>query len=791
MLKKTILTLVSTLTCVSVLAKNQDDDWQTQQSPCANNTHLLCGGYYLEPDYPSTTENNDKAQDPPIKIAADYSEIEDKGDSSFQGNVTATQGQQTITADQAKLHSHPTTGELEEIHAAGHVKLSQPGLRLSGTALDIDLNKDRKTITDANYRLYKRHARGQASSITTESNTKMTLPNASYTTCAPGSNSWEIKAKKVTFDKQSGRGEAWHSWLTMGSIPVFYWPYINFPIDKKRKTGFLQPSFESSSQHGKGITLPFYWNLAPHYDATITPHFFSKRGLKLDNKFQYLSSQTQGNFHFDFLPYDKQYKRFRLDRLAEPGQVPTNDIRANRLKDIKKRYLLGLQHQQNLNEQLRLTIDYAKASDDNYIYDFGHDFENSPFNNALLQKMQINYQSNLGTLAVGLEQYQTLHAFDGPTVEEAYRKLPEITWYSNPYQITEDTQWSFDSSHTQFSLKEIPFAKSRTTGHRNHLRPTISHHMKEPGWFIISKADIDFTRYSQLRHSASTHYSRTVPIINLDTGLHFERELDINNNTYTQTLQPRAYWLYSANKNQDHLPVFDSHALDFDYYQVFRNNRYSGLDRISEAKQVGLGLESNLYNSIGEEKINFAIGRIYYFQDRTKRLDEIMDNSTRWSPLALLARYHLTPQWLIEANWVRENRHKTRSTSLNLQFKLSPIQVFNAGYQFNRYKTKQIYASTAWALTPKIRTLGKIDYDIDNHRTINTLAGIEYHSCCLAFRTLWGTKFRPNENTDIKRFDHIIKLQVIFKGLASVGNTQTQFIKDAIPGYNPHDNGFD
>lgn len=819
--------------------KPEFDDWIVS-STSQDKTAKLCHGYYLEPEYqyPLT----DKTEHP-TKITSDRGEFINKGTSTFYGNVEIQQGNKHLKTDKATIIHNEQSGVLETMHAEGQVKITEPDLRIDGSSATVYQQEDRKIVYDSTYRMYSKHARGTADSITILQQTEMALPNASYTTCAPNKNTWHMRAKKTKFDKKTGRGEAWHSWLYVKNFKVFYWPYINFPIDDRRQTGFLMPDLHMGSSNGISLSTPFYWNLAPNYDAIITPQYMAKRGAKIDSHLRYLTNNSTGDIKFNFLPKDKAYQQFRTNRLARPNGISSNDPRYLGLRELDKRYSFALNNKTQFNKQFKAEVDYTYIGDDNYMRDFNGDVMQQnfplPANNpmqpgyltpagtinpnyaatpAVRQKMELQYSSYLGTMTSKLEQYQVLHPFDGPQAYETYRSLPALDFQSSIFDLPHEFDWSFSGNYTNFALRGLAFnaplytGSSSTTpspGTRTRFKPSLRHAFGTQGWFVKPNIQLDTTHYSNMKLSNAdlakhklTRTTRNIPIYSVDSGLLFDRPVNINNNSFLQTLEPRAYYLYVPKRDQSLLPVFDSAAIPMDYNQAFSSNRYSGFDRIGEANQLGLGVMSRfLTDSINEEKASIGISRILYFQDRIRYFDEPINNKARWSPMAAVAKYKIRPAWNIEGNVVKEKLNKTNAGSLTLQYIPDPTQVVNFGYQFSRNdkmneQTKKpshlrsIQTSSAWAITPKIRLLGGLGHDLNLNRMNNFLLGVEQHNCCTIVRVVWIRNIKPTNNLLFKQYENAVSLQFVLKGLTQVGNIGTNQISTIIPGYTAKDNEF-
>ncbi len=399
---KICLLVTMPVICQAVTMENIGfDDWVISNT-CSQNANKLCQGYYRQPDFSKYDTSLGSKQ--PISITSDEANFVSKGTSVFTGKVVAMQGDKFIYANKATVRHNEKSGDLETITASGKVKILQPGIRVDGKKAIAYVPEDRKVIDAAVFRLYGRRARGVSDQLIIFGADVMQLKEATYTTCAPNSNAWYLQANEINLNKTTGQGEAWHARMYIKDTPVFYWPYVNFPIDDRRQTGFLHPAYESTSNSGKTLILPFYWNIAPNYDSSIVTKYMSLRGFKFDTMTRYLSESSSGNILFDFLPHDRAYQALRNEQYAEPSFMLSMDplvaLRRNDLKPRDYRYTLTFKHNTRFNENLGLHINYTNASDGNYFNDFNSGTWNYAYNQAstiyALQGVALTYNDFFG-----------------------------------------------------------------------------------------------------------------------------------------------------------------------------------------------------------------------------------------------------------------------------------------------------------------------------------------------------------------------------------------------------------
>lgn len=798
------------------------DDWVSVPG-----STMLCEGYYQEtppPEAPSLMPG----VEPPINITCLRGEFIEEGPSTLEGKVHLIQGTRQLFANRAVVYRNQKTGKLEKIYAQGNVKITEPGLRLEGSDAEFFAVEDIKKINNAYYRLYQRHARGQAQCITAFGKERLLMENATYTTCSPYENTWHLNANEVRLNRATGRGEAFHSKLYMKDVPIFYFPYVNFPIDDRRQTGFLFPIIETSNNSGLEIAAPFYWNIAPNYDATLTPRLYSRRGLNMEGLFRYLWPMSNGDFQVAYLPYDRLYRQFKQTNLLYHPRYVNNDPRVtalNRRSNARTAFLA--KHATTFNKHLSMNLHYHTVGDDNYFMDFGNTLNTANIT-QLLQQGTLNYRDYHWVALLNVQQYQTLHPFNGPGASYPYERLPQFA-FSNSYEdLFCDSIFGSSGEFTHFSHKRDPFTGyTYTTGYRVQYRPSWSVPIIYPGWFFKPRLQYDFLNYSvdlginDAFNGLRAHPGRAIPMFDVDTGLIFDRPFCLFNQDFIQTLEPRAYYLYVPYRDQNALPVFDSSQPGFDYNWLYRDNRFSGLDRLGDANQLTLGITTRFFESCtGFERLNFTVGQIFYFRDRLVtignsdlnpqiRAQEMPDYNLGRSPLIGRMQYQFddTTRLVGFVEWDTYHRAMNKQ-GLWFQYHPTDLNVLNIGYQFLQRNPVQVDInvqrpvpinqsdiSFAWQLSEKWRMLGRWHYDLERHHSMDILAGLEHQGCCTALRfsvirflnpnpggmNIYGTPIPPGF---INRYQYIFLVQFVFKGFAGVGhNRLSGSLRSSIPGY--------
>ncbi len=445
-----------------------------------------------------------------------------------------------------------------------------------------------------------------------------------------------------------------------------------------------------------------------------------------------------------------------------------------------------------------MDVHFTYVGDDNYFYDLENDL-NSASSTKLLQEATLYYQSAHWTHQLRAQRYQLLHPLLGPVTEEDYARLPQWS-FNGYYPNVGGATFTLDGEWTQF---EHPLRGFRE-GHRIHLRPGASMPMRTFGSFLVPRFQLDGLFY-QLDNNQSLEkegqLSRIIPIVDVDSGLIFDKYYPCGGRL---TLEPRLYYLFVPLKDQDEFPNFDTNLLDFGYSQLFRNNRFSGRDRLGDANQLTASVTSRWLNRLGQEKIRMSVGEIFYFRDRrvqvcapgsTCTMPEAMDD--HFSSIIADVSYHLTPTWQYEAGLEFDpNRASVDKGYAGLRFSNAYNQLFNLNYYWMRQDPynqalsffdtplHQADASFVWPLGKRIDVLAQARYDIEQRRFIELLGGFEYDSCCLAFQLVGTRTLRPNDGLSPTEYANGIFFQVMFKGLSSFGTSSVnQTLHQSIPNY--------
>lgn len=796
-----------------------------------------CEGAYVEPARQGAAHTPDK--DGPTFVSARASSYDQHTETAtLAGEVVVRQGNLQVEADEVSLNQKSGLGTLE-----GNIRLRDKGVLISGQRAEVQLDSGEAKIENADYVLHEARARGHADYVKREENAVVRLKGGTYTRCEPDSNAWQLKGNNVTLNPETGFGTATNVTLRVNDVPIFYTPYLYFPIDSRRQSGFLMPSFSTSRAEGFTVQTPYYVNLAPNYDLTLYPAYMEKRGLLNEAEFRYQTPSSEGRIG--------------------GAQISDQDNSRHLQSEYQdQRWMYNIQHRTGLDTRWQADINYSDISDPYYFQDLSTNLSmDTP--DFLNQQAGLTYQGDSYKARINM------HAYAPATVVSVtpYERLPQITFNGTLPVQPAGLVLGYDTEFVRFSrnLKNGNFIDengvaapwydsrllglARSEGDRTHLEPSISVPLENSWGFIKPSVKYAYTRYDlsidqQGRNTLlaeqqfGSSQTRQLPIYSVDSGLYFERATSAFGKGTRQTLEPRAFYLYVPQEDQTDLPIFDSSESAFSYASLWRENRFSGKDRIGDANQLSLGLTSRWLESNGFERQRLAIGQAFYFADRTVQLPGL-DYRTRTeatnarSPYALQYVYRFNRDWRFssEYNW-DQTSSTTRSGSAMFHYQPQSTlgQVVNVGYRYrndivrydresgqwtangdygrpsfasdndpstvyikNYYKISQHDVSTIWPLAPQWSLIARWQHDYNRNRTLEAFGGFEYDSCCWKLRVInryWvgydEVSLDPRRN-DIA--DHGIFLQVVFKGLGGVaGNKVESFLDQGIQGYREREN---
>jgi LPS-assembly protein len=763
------------------------------------------------PKFTFTRPPDIAADDHRIHIESNDAQLGADGNAVLNGRVTVTQDERSVSADSVTYDYG-----LDKLTVTGKVDFLDPKLRVRSDDGSYD-TAGGANFNQAFFQLMDRNGRGFAKDIAVNPDGKVALDQVRYTSCPVGHEDWSLNAGRISLDTKLQEGVARHVTMRFKDVPIFYTPYISFPLGDERKSGVLPPSLGHSGSNGFEAEVPYYFNLAPNYDLTVTPGLLTARGVQLAEDFRYLTSGSHGQLDATFLPNDKQQHDNR------------SYVRYTDITDI--------QH------GLRFDADIASVSDTNYFQSFAVGTEQTSVT-FLERRAEVLYYDDAWRIRGQLQNFQTIDT----TVDSAnrpYSRVPRVQ-ASALYPIDNSKfEFVFDSEAVNFLRGVGP------TGVRLNLSPEIRWSSRGPGYFFEPAFGYDFTQYSLQNAGLGLPGTptRALPYARLDTGLIFEREAGAQGQR-TQTLEPRLVYSFVPYRNQNELPVFDSGLPDLNLTELFRTNRYVGSDRIGDANQVALAVTTRLFDTAsGAQYLSATIGQIRYFSIPRVGLPtdpfipgavQIGQNVPIVNPLALpgdallVARgqpfiyypgeypYGLGRNGLaqplattsqsqgafpasdivaevvltgykhlgvnLDYQW-NPYTSQTEKSEISVQYRPDPSRVVNIGYRFQEGILKQWDGSFAWPIAEHWNTVGRWVYSLQDRQTIEQVAGFEYKSCCYKIQLVQRRylSIRPGTTTAGGTLDTSYALQLELTGLSSVGKREDSFLEHSIRGYSTRD----
>jgi LPS-assembly protein len=682
-----------------------------------------------------------------IDLRADFANATRDRVFTLSGDAIARYGKQRLQASQIVYHQ--LTGTVE---ATGGIHFSGPQLVVTGASALLQTREQRGTLTDVTYTLPVQHAHGGASELTVDGLYRQHLENASYTTCPSGREDWKLTAARVDLDHETGNGVAHNAKITFRNIPIAYTPYISFPLNDQRKTGLLFPRVGTSGQTGLDVSLPWYWNIAPNRDLTLTPRLMTDRGTQLAAEFRYLNPGSSGALRVEYLPTDKAY----------------ND---------QDRSLVRLQHTGNPTPRLATRITATEVSDRDYFDNLGNDLVQTS-QTSLERTAGATYHGQDWVLGMVAQDFQNLD----PTLtrsELPYRQLPQIRFDYTPARHLLGLKATTEAELNYFTHPD----NTVVYGTRFDITPRLSLPVQRAGWYINPAVGVRYTAYAleNTVPGAPSHPTRTTSITTLDAGSFFERNGHWRSYHFVQTLEPRLFYLYVPERNQNDLPVFDTGNYDFNFWTLFRDNRFNGPDRMGDANQLALAVTSRLLEpDSGVQMLSASFGSLLYFRDRTVTLPGSTVDLATSSDLIGELNLALTRYWSARAE-VLWNPHlsSTERSNYRLQYRLGPRQLINAGYRYRQDAQEQTDVSFLWPMGRSWHAVGRWYYDLGSNKTIEGLLGIGYESCC------WGVQLLGRSYVNSTGIGHTnsVFLQLELKGLGKLGSSVDDALERGILGY--------
>ena len=715
----------------------------------------------------------------PVTINADDAKGNYPDDAVFSGNVDIMQGNSRLQADEVQLHQKEAPGEPEPIRtvdALGNVHYDDNQVILKGPKGWANLNTKDTNVWEGDYQMVGRQGRGKADLMKQRGENRYTiLDNGSFTSCLPGADTWSVVGSEIIHDREEQVAEIWNARFKVGPVPIFYSPYLQLPVGDKRRSGFLIPNAKYTTKNYFEFYLPYYWNIAPNMDATITPHYMHRRGnIMWENEFRYLSQAGAGLMELDYLPSDKVYE----------DEHPNDDN--------SRRWLFYWQHSGVMDQVWRFNIDYTKVSDPSYFNDFDNKYGSSTDGYAT-QKFSVGYAVQNFDATLSTKQFQVFDDNSG----NSYAAEPQldVNYYHNdlgPF----DTRIYGQAVHFLNTNSNMPEAT------RLHLEPTINLPLSNNWGSLNTEAKLLATHYQQTNldwytNKLADSVNRVMPQFKVDGKMVFERDMNLLAPGFTQTLEPRAQYLYVPYRDQSDIYNFDSSLLQFDYSGLFRDRTYGGLDRIASANQVTTGVTSRIYDENAVERFNVSVGQIYYFSESRTGDDHIKwekDDDKGSLVWAGDTYWRISERWGVRGGVQYDTRLDNVATSnASIEYRRDQDRLVQLNYRYAspeyiqatlpRYSTSEQYNKgisqvggvASWPFADRWSIVGAYYFDTNVNKPADSMLGVQYSSCCYAIRVGYERKLNGWDNDKQHAvYDDVIGFNIELRGLSSNYGLGTQ-----------------
>ncbi len=677
----------------------------------------------------------------PAFISAGHMEGKKGGQLEASGNAELHKDGRAIYADRMLYQQ-----DSQKVSADGSVRIEQDGSTMSGPHLEFSLREGKGVMAQPTFHLSDNNSRGKADSLQIESKQKFTLFNTTYTTCPDGNNDWLLKIGKLDIDRNEQVGVARNTVAEFKGVPFMYSPWMDFSLGGGRKTGFLGPVYGTTTNGGSELTMPFYWNIAPNYDATIAPRFMAKRGAMLMDEFRYLQPNYAGEIHVDGISQDRV----------------THTTRSHE----------SLKHNQTLGAGFSYSLNLNRVSDDAYFRDLSTSVADT--SQAYLARTgSLNYSKGGWNASTSVQTFQVL--------QDPLAPLP-IPYKQTP-QVAVNGQESLGSGTTLFTGQYVNFSHPTSINARRLvLYPSVSYPLlSDTGYYLTPKIGYHYTHYAFGANNTTLlpDMSRALPIASVDSGMTFEREATFSGNNYVQTFEPRAYYVYVPYRKQDNIPIFDTAQPDFNFAQMFSEFRFVGNDRVGDANQLTLAATSRLFNmSTGIQQFQVLVGE--RFSLRTPQVNLVTPTGTTNKSDVLVAFSARSNNRLsLDGFWdYNPAQSRTQMYSAWMHYTPESGKVLNLGYLYTRNVLQSVDVSEQWHLAGRWHTVARWNYSLRDKRLLEGMLGLEYNQTC------WGLQLVAQRfATATQQYQTSIFVLLDLKGLAGVGSDPVETLRRSVPGY--------
>jgi len=764
-------------------------DWVEQRNMTEEQRATIppyCCGAYLEParDYPDADLDPQQA---PLRINALSTEAKTDVIAVLKGDVHISQGYRQVRSDQAVINQ-----DSRQITLDGNVHFREPNMLLIGDSANLNLDSRQVRIDNATYVLHQTGIRGTAANLLRNTDGAILIEDATYSSCEPTDETWRLQTSEIKIDQASGFATVRNARLQLKDIPIVYLPYVKFPITDRRSSGLLFPAISVDGENGVDFAQPIYWNLAPNYDATITPRYIQKRGLGIETEFRHLNSWSTTNMTSGFLGNDK----------GGDSDSPVDPMGDRPDYQGEDRYWLGLQHQGGLGRPWSTFLDINHVSDRDYFDDIGQLKQNQRSRTHLRRQASLGYHTAHWDFDIQTLDFQSITA----GLSDQYRVMPKLSIMGN-YQLAGGLRLNLNQQYAQFDHHD----QKLVTGSRSRLGYNLSWDQQWHWGYIRPAVGYKHLSYSLEKPEGGEQIaapSINVPTYSLDSGIFFQRDHPWLS-TLRQTFEPRLYYLKTAYRDQASMPDFDTREIVTNYDQLFRDNRFQGGDRVADEHRVTIGLSTSFMDkSTGVERLRARLAKVLYFDDPRVELSSELnaqqpsDASRNQSPLALDINGQLSANWRLSAEiFYDTDSNRVERSSLGLRFNDRQNNIFNFTYRQQRQSSnlsashvdsgeiKQGDISFYRSFGGNYNWVGRWNHDFTHHRELELFAGLEYNSCCWR-ASLVVRRWLDRDDTmqfperDLQPKNGVF-LQIQFKGLAGTGGHVDSILERGIQGYEP------
>jgi LPS-assembly protein len=713
-------------------------------SLCAGATQLshaqdLC--LPTDPPVVPLPEPSITAGDETVEISAGHVELETGSGAQFSDQVEITYGDARITAERATIDERN-----QSIEALGTVRYTDPDVTVYGEDIQVDTERDTIRFDAAGFDMPARPARGSAEEILIQSDSTLSLKSVLFTTCPAGNNAWELKARDIVLDPNTGLGTARGMKLDFKGVPIFYAPYFTFPIDDQRKSGFLTPDISDRDRTGLDLSVPYYLNLAPNYDLTLEPRYMSKRGTQLRSEFRFLLPRSEGQLDFEYLPSDDEV-------------------------GFTRRYV-NLQQETAFGAGWQVDTGVEEVSDDAYFEDLGSSLAVTS-QTHLDRFLDISYAAPYWTFLTRFQNFQTID----PLLTD------EQTPYERVPQLVFDGRWFGEVLGFDSNTEIVNFDRNvGVTGWRLDSTQELSVRFARAGMYLTPAVALRQTNYwlDDPALGADDSPSRSLPISSIDAGLKLERDAG-RRRSWIQTLEPRLLYVHVPYEDQSALPVFDTILPDFNLVQLFRKYQFVGPDRITDTDQWSFGITTRLIDGAsGRERLTATLGQTRYLNAQRVSLPGAPPSAANASDYVAEVSIGLHDSWNLDVGY-QWNNDTDSSTRAETRFEYRPQEdrLFGFGYRYRRGSLEQGDLSLVWPAADRWRIIGRYSYSFLEEEPLEQFVGWEYEACCWRFRMV-SRRYVSRRTGEV---DSAISIQLELKGLAQGASAPEELLDRGILGY--------